>query len=218
MTERSISAGDYFMEVEAHFARRRGTPFVFSARDWALLKAWQAEDVPLAVVIEAIDACFDKHSKAGRRRTISSLAYCRHAVKDLWEERKDLLVGSEGIVPELDPGSRLQVLADELERSGADQPSGLSEVLTGGAASIRSIKPGSAPHIEEALMHLEQELIGQVLAALDDESRQSIDEELDRALKGYGDLESDVLRATREANLRRLLRARLGIPRLTLFA
>jgi len=218
MTERSISAGDYFLEVESHFARRRGTPFVFSAKDWALLKLWEAEDIPLAVVIEAIDCCFDKQSKTGRRRTISSLTYCRHAVKDLWEERKDLLVGSEGRLPELDPVSRLQVLAEELERSGASQSPVLSEVLSRAAASIRSIKPASAPKTEGALMQLEQELIVQVLSALDEESRRSIDEELDRALSGYGELGSEVLRATREANLRRLLRDRLSIPRLTLFA
>lgn len=218
MSDRSVSAGDYFLEVESHFARRRGTPFVFSAKDWALLKQWQSEDIPLAVVIEAIDACFDKSSKTGRRRTISSLTYCKHAVKDLWVERKDLLVGSEASLPELDPGSRLQVLAEELQLAGAGQAAQLSEVLSRAASSILSIRPTSAPHIEAALMQLEQELIVQVLSALDDESRKSIDEELDRALSGYGDLGSDVLSATRDANLRRLLRARLSIPRLTLFA
>lgn len=218
MSERSVSAGDYFLEVESHFALRRGTPFVFSAKDWALLKRWQSEDIPLAVVIEAIDACFDKSSQTGRRRTISSLTYCRHAVKDLWEERKDLLVGSEASLPELDPRGRLQVLAAELQSAGAGQSSNLSEVLSRTASRILLMRPTSAPHIEETLMQLEQELIAEVLSALDDESRKAIDEELDRALSGYGDLGSDVLSATREANLRRLLRARLSIPRLTLFA
>lgn len=218
MSERSLSPGDYFLEVESHFALRRGTPFVFSAKDWALLKRWQSEDIPLAVVIEAIDSCFDKSSKTGRRRTISSLTYCKHAVKDLWEERKDLLVGSEASLPELDPRGRLQMLAAELQSAGASQSAHLSEVLSRAASSILSIRPTSAPHIEHALMQLEQELIAEVLSALDDESRKSIDEELDLALSGYGDLESEVLSATREANLRRLLRARLSIPRLTLFA
>lgn len=218
MSDRSLSAGDYFLEVESHFAQRRGTPFVFSAKDWALLKQWQGEGIPLAVVIEAIDACFDKSSKTGRRRTISSLTYCKHAVKDLWEERKDLLVGSEASLPELDPRGRLEVLAEQLQLSGAGQAAQLSEVLSRAASTILSIRPTSAPQIEEALMHLEQQMIAEVLSALDDESRRSIDEELDRALSGYGDLGFDVLNATREANLRRLLRARLAIPRLTLFA
>lgn len=218
MSDRSVSAGAYFLEVESHFASRRGTPFVFSARDWALLKRWQAEEIPLAVVIEAIDACFDKSSKTGRRRTISSLSYCKHAVKDLWEERKDLLVGSQTSLPEQDPSSRLQALAVELQTSGAGQSAQLSDVLSRAASSILSIRPTSAPHIEESLMQLEQKLIAEVLSALDDESRRSIEQELDRALRGFGDLRPDVLSATREANLRRLLRARFSIPRLTLFA
>lgn len=218
MSDRSVSAGDYFLEVESHFAQRRGTPFVFSAKDWALLKQWQGEGIPLAVVIEAIDSSFDKSSKTGRRRTISSLTYCKHAVKDLWEERKDLLVGSEASLPELDPRGRLEVLAEQLQLSGSGQAAQLSEVLSRAASTILSIRPTSAPQIEEALMHLEQQMIAEVLSALDDESRRSIDEELDRALSGYEDLGSDVLNATREANLRRLLRARLAIPRLTLFA
>lgn len=218
MSDRSVSAGDYFLEVESHFAQRRGTPFVFSAKDWALLKQWQGEGIPLAVVIEAIDSSFDKSSKTGRRRTISSLTYCKHAVKDLWEERKDLLVGSEASLPELDPRGRLEVLAEQLQLSGSGQAAQLSEVLSRAASTILSIRPTSAPQIEEALMHLEQQMIAEVLSALDDDSRRSIDEELDRALSGYEDLGSDVLNATREANLRRLLRARLAIPRLTLFA
>lgn len=218
MSDRSLSAGDYFLEVESHFAQRRGTPFVFSAKDWALLKQWQGEGIPLAVVVEAIDSCFDKSSKTGRRRTISSLTYCKHAVKDLWEERKDLLVGSEASLPELNPRGRLEVLAEQLQLSGAGQAAQLSEVLSRAASTVLSIRPTSAPLIEEALMHLEQQMIAEVLSALDDESRRSIDDELDRALSGYGDLGSDVLNATREANLRRLLRARLAIPRLTLFA
>lgn len=218
MSDRSVSAGEYFLEVESHFASRRGTPFVFSARDWALLKRWQEEEIPLAVVIEAIDVCFDKTSKTGRRRTISSLSYCKHAVKDLWEERKDLLVGSQTSLPEQDPSGRLQALAAELETSGAGQSAQLSDVLSRAASSILSMRPTSAPHIEESLMQLEQKLIAEVLSALDDESRRSIEQELDRALSGFGDLRSDVLSATREANLRRLLRARFSIPRLTLFA
>lgn len=218
MSRHSLSAGEYFLEVESHFALRRGTPFVFSAKDWGLLKQWQSDEIPLAVVIEALDSCFDKTSKTGRRRTISSLSYCKHAVKDLWEERKDLLVGSEASLPELDPRGRLEALAEELGASGAGQSARFSEALDRAASAIRAIKPTSAPHIEEALMHLEQELIAQVLSALDDDSRNDINEELDRALSGYPDLEPEVLRATREANLRRLLRARFMIPRLTLFA
>src|SRR5712671_3603320 len=51
----------YFQEIEAHFALRRGTPFILNAKDWALMKKWYEDGLPLPVVIEAIDAVFEKN-------------------------------------------------------------------------------------------------------------------------------------------------------------
>src|SRR5437764_6983781 len=95
---------------------RRGTPFILSAKDWALMKKWHDEGVPLPVVIEAIDSVFEKNETSGRRKVISSLSYCRHAVKELWAERKDLFVGGEtGTTPETSPVAMLESLAEKLE-------------------------------------------------------------------------------------------------------
>ena len=83
---------DYFLEIEAHFAQRRGTPFILSAKDWALMRKWADESIPLPVVIEAIDGVFEKNETSGRRKIISSLSYCRHAVKEWrWERRAEEL-------------------------------------------------------------------------------------------------------------------------------
>ena len=81
---------DYYNEIEAQFALRRGTPFIVSAKDWALMKSWREGGVPLPVVIEAIDTVFEKNETSGRKKVISSLSYCRHAVKELWDERREL--------------------------------------------------------------------------------------------------------------------------------
>ena len=37
----------YYAAAEAAFIRRRGTPFLLSPRDFALLKEWRALGVPL---------------------------------------------------------------------------------------------------------------------------------------------------------------------------
>src|SRR5436853_5501972 len=92
------AADDYFLEIESHFAMRRGTPFILSAKDWALMKTWAEGGIPLPVVIEAIDTVFEK--AAERKKIVNSLSYCRHAVKELWSERKELQVGASGTVPE----------------------------------------------------------------------------------------------------------------------
>jgi hypothetical protein len=107
---------DYFNEIESHFAMRRGTPFILSAKDWALMKKWHGEGVPLAVVIEAIDTVFEKNETSGRRKVISSLSYCKHAVKEIWEDRKNLYVGAGETTPERAVADALEALAARRSR------------------------------------------------------------------------------------------------------
>ena len=40
----------YYEAAEAAFIRRRGTPFLLSHRDFALLKEWRALGVPIEAV------------------------------------------------------------------------------------------------------------------------------------------------------------------------
>src|SRR5215813_11999711 len=117
---------------------RRGTPFILSAKDWALMKKWHGEGVPLPVVIEAIDSVFEKNETSGRKKVISSLSYCKHAVKELWDERKELSVGEEGTTPEVAPGER----------------------------ALKRMK--SAPKIEARLMELEHEMVESIVEELID--------------------------------------------------
>ena len=191
---------DYFLEIESHFAARRGTPFILSAKDWVLMKKWRDEDVPLAVVIEAIDQVFEKNEASGRRKVINSLSYCRHAVKELWQDRKDLYAGSGDTAPEEKPLELIDALAADLERVSPEF-----------AARVRSLgSEKSVPAIEEKLIDLEHELIVHLLAA-------SSDADAIRAEAAMPGLDEKVRARTEEANLRRLVRERFSLPRLTLF-
>ncbi|HEX6085986.1 MAG TPA: hypothetical protein VF266_15745 [Thermoanaerobaculia bacterium] len=183
---------EYFQEIEAHFAQRRGTPFILNAKDWALMQQWAANGIPLPVVIEAIDAVFDKREAAGKK--VNSLSYCKHAVKEMWDERKALAVGAEGETPEEDPSSRLELLALALESSAAAAYAPRVREL----AALRSL-----PRIEEALMALEEEMI----AAL---ATPSLREEAARMVPGAEQRAID-------AHLRRLVREHHGLPRLSVF-
>ena len=196
---------DYFTEIEAHFATRRGTPFILSTKDWALMKEWREAGVPLPVVIEAIDAVFEKNETSGRRKTINSLSYCRHAVKDLWSERRELQAGAEGGVPEAGTEELLAALAKELEP--------VSPEFAQRIAGLGSEK--SVPRIEERLIELERELIASLLAAASDED--AIRAEVARAIGDRSRLDEKTRARTEEANLRRIVRERFAIPRLTLF-
>jgi hypothetical protein len=199
-------AEDYFLEIEAHFVKRRGTPFVLNAKDWALMKKWHDEQIPLAVVIEAIDTVFDKNEAKGRKM-VSSLGYLRHAVSELWEERRELQIGSESITPEESPEAALERLASALDASA-------EPAVRGYAAAVRGLaKERSVPRVEDRLMEIEDEMIAAVLATA--AAAEELREEASRIDSGRVD-EKTRARAI-EANLRRLVRDRFGIPRLTLF-
>ena len=187
-------SAEYFQEIEAHFAHRRGTVFILNAKDWALMQKWAADGVPLPVVIEAIDSVFDKREAQGKK--VNSLSYCKHAVKEMWDERKALQVGAEGVAPEEDPSLRLDALASALEPTPAAPFAPRVREL----AALRSL-----PKIEEALMALEEELIASLAtAALREEASLMVVAEKNRE------------RAV-EAHLRRLVRDHYGLPRLSVF-
>ena len=191
-----MASDDYYLEIEAHFAFRRATPFILSGKDWALMQRWREEGVPLPIVIEAIDSVFEKNETSGRRKVISSLSYCRHAVKELWDARRDLYVGGSDTTPEVSPETRLEELATRLEEPFASRVRDLA-------------RERSVPRIEEHLMEIEREMI-------DSLTTPSLREEIAATLDA-SKLDPKIRQRTEEANLRRLVRERFSLPRLTLF-
>jgi hypothetical protein len=217
-TDLLSEAGDYFLQIESHFAHRRGTPFVFSAKDWALLKGWRDDGVPVAIVLEAIDSCFDKQEKSGRKRTISSLSYCRHAVVELWSDRKELQAGTSAAVPEIDPARHLGELARTLEESARESDRETETILTEAAAEVRALATGrSVPQIEEALIALEGRFHERLWAQLPDQVRRELTAKIDSELGATGGEAPEHVASARDAALRRALRRRLSIPRLSMF-
>jgi len=190
---------DYFAEIESHFASKRGTPFVVNPKDWALMKEWQEAGVPLPVVIEAIDSVFEK--AAERKKVVNSIHYCKHAVKELWDERRELTVGEGSSTPEASPSEALESLAALLEAIPVAAPF---------ASRVRDLaSEKSVPRIEEKLIELERELIDALVASLPEAERPVI------ALPP--DVDEKTRARTEEANLRRAVRERFDLPRLTLF-
>lgn len=190
-------SGDYFLEIESHFAQRRGTPFVLNAKDWILMKSWSDEGIPLPVVIEAIDSVFDKQE--AKQKKVNGLAYCKHAVKELWQERRELLIGAQENAPEEEVVPRLDALAHALAETAPE--------FSDRVRALASEK--SVPRIEERLMELEQELIDALLPRAEELRAEA------RALTSGADEKTRA--RTEEAHLRRLVRERFGVPRLTLF-
>ena len=219
VAEEKDSADAYFTEIEAHFAHRRGTPFLFSSKDWLLMKSWHDEGVPLAIVLEAIDACFDSREKAGRKRTISSLSYCRHAVADIWAERRDQAVGGAGSVPEADPRGALEAVAAALREAASAAEPCFRPAFDATLEELHEIASAamSVPETEDRLVQAEQRLIAALLDALPAAERDAMTAAVDAELARYTMPSEETRRKTREANLWRRVRRRVALPRLSLF-
>jgi hypothetical protein len=203
-----VNPETYFQEIEAHFALRRGTPFILNAKDWALMKKWYDDGVPLPIVIEAIDTVFERNEASGRKKVISSLSYCRHSIKELWQDRQNLYVGGGDVSPEAGPEALLDALASQLETSDVAAPF---------AARVRALaSEKSVPKIEERLIDLERELVDAFIAA-DPASIDAIRADIAVALGDTSKMDAKTRTRTEEANLRRLVREKFGLPRLTLF-
>src|SRR5262249_43438817 len=203
----ALRVTDYYTEIESHFALRRGTPFVLSAKDWHLMKRWNEEGIPLPVIIEAIDSVFEKNETSGRKKVISSLSYCKHAVKEIWDERRELAVGADSTTPEEAPDAALLALSSELEAIDVARPF---------AARVRALKKlKSVPRIEAKLIEIEHEMIASIVDSLLD--RDVLLAEVARTLGDTSKLDETTRARTEEANLRRSVRERFGLPRLTLF-
>ena len=83
----------YYEAVEAAFIRRRGTPFLLSPSDFALLQEWRALGVPLEAVEAGIDEAFTRREERKAIGRVNSLSYCRDAVLEAWERRAETARG-----------------------------------------------------------------------------------------------------------------------------
>ncbi len=82
----SETEGDrgYYAAAEAAFIARRGTPFLLSPKDFALLKEWRALGIPLEAIEAGIDDAFTKREERGAAGRVNSLSYCRDAILSVW--------------------------------------------------------------------------------------------------------------------------------------
>ncbi len=79
---------NYFSEIEETFIRRRGKNLLLSPLDWSLIESWKEREIPLAIVLRAINNVFDaaEAQPSARKRSIKSLMYCRDEVEAQFAE------------------------------------------------------------------------------------------------------------------------------------
>jgi hypothetical protein len=210
----------YYQAAEAAFIRRRGTPFLLSPRDFALLKQWRALGVPMEAVEQGIDAAFSGREERQARGRVNSLGYCAGAVLEAWERRAETSVGKGGgrSGPEPDIGAALAGLSGSLAELARRRPDLAVPIEAASRSLDRLAKAGkNAEEIETSLARLDKRLAKALSDALPEPERDRLDTEVETALSRANiRMDADTAERTRRALSRRTLREVLDLPRLTL--
>ena len=209
----------YYGAAEAAFIARRGTPFLLSTKDFALLKEWRALGIPIEAVEAGLDDAFTRREERGAIGRVNSLSYCRDAILSAWERRAETSVGRGG--PEGDPpdvAGALAVLSERLDSVARVHPS-LTQPIESALRSLdrlaRSGKP--AGEIEASLARLDRRISNEIADALPEDRRRRLDENVVKLLaKVRVKMDRETEEKTQRALTRRTLREELGLPRLTL--
>jgi hypothetical protein len=233
----------YFSEIEDTFIRRRGKHLMLSPMDWALIESWKERGVPLHVALRSIEHAFDSHEAKQRKRSVKTLLYCQEEVEAQYAEWLESRVGShedpesqtESDTEKKSPFPRDVVVAhlarslDELtklsEHRRASDADELSEALSRAATLLSEIKDdyASAAHpdarkLEDSLTGIERLLDDVIHRVVSDSELGLIETEIDSQLKPYKrHMDKAAFEQTRGNLLRKHLRERFGVPRLSLF-
>lgn len=225
-----MSEESYYAAVEDHFISRRGSPLFITPAEWHLVWKWEQAGIPLHVVKEGIDRVFERPASGRRSR---KLGYCRQTVEAAFRRFREASLGggaasgpSGPSVPSIedpfDPTAHLVEIAGELERAASARPpeDGLGKRAAAAREEVlalsRSASLSGLADIEDRLSELERELVDEAERALADEARHAR-AEAEASLADYRDrMPAKVYAAALESARRRRLRARVGLPALTL--
>ncbi len=209
---------DYYRAVEDQFARLRGTPFLFSPKDFGLLQQWWNESVPLAAVFAGLSEVSERRRERGDG-PVSSLWYCRHAVTRHARRLAEASVGGGRVEDaEVDVAAALGHAVDAV-RSAAErwhEEPDVAGALRALADTVEGIPATASPAVvDETLTRLETSFLEGVLDGLPEALRARVDGEVEAGLTGLT-ASPEVVERTRRALSLRAVRSLLGVPRLEL--
>ena len=211
---------DYYAAVEAAFIRRRGTPFLLSPKDFALVQQWRALGVPLEAVERGIEETFARREERGAAGRVNGLSYCHDAVLVAWERAAETSVGKgTGRDPQpADPGAQFERLAAALEEVSRLRPDLAAPLDAARSSLARLTRAGKPPEQAEAsLARLDRKLASELYEAMPQAARAAIDAEVRRLVeRARLPMDDAAAEKTVRALTRRAVRDALGLPRLTL--
>ena len=178
----------YYQAAEAAFIRRRGTPFLLSPRDFALLKEWRALGVPIEAIEQGIDEAFSRREErsptGAGASTRSPTAAARFWKPGSAGSETSVGRGGPARAAEPDVTRALRVLAERLRQVSATPAGPRAAARIGAASSLERLEksPRSAGETEASLARLDKRLAGALYDALPEPDRRRLDAEVEASL------------------------------------
>jgi hypothetical protein len=216
---------NYFTEIEEHFQRRRGSLLLLSTIDWALIETWREAGIPLAAVLQGIDASFDKYDarkNKARVRRINGLAYCAQEVISAMEAMQDAAVGAGPARPgTAEQGfeqeriaAHLEAAAEQLKTAGHTE---IADRLQALAQDVKRALP-NLEELEQSLTVLEEKLFAIILTAAPESELLALRQQAAAELAPYRSrMPTRQIRQVERQFLHKRLLEKFNLPRLSLF-
>jgi hypothetical protein len=210
--ERDADLEAFVEAVEAALRSRRGKEHLLSPRDFALARGWHEAGLPIATVLVAIDAAFERDAHT------ASLAPCRRRVEELaagtTRARLAARETERASLPEV--GERLDALRERLEelpgRATALPLAELAELSDLVAVASRP----NWDYLRARLRRIDELVAGAAMESLGPQEAAALREEAARAAERLqGKVDETALAAAQDRLLRQRARETLRLPRVS---
>jgi hypothetical protein len=205
--------------------------------DWALMESWKQREIPLHLVLRAIERAFDSFEARPRKRSVKSLLYCQEEVEAQFAEWLESRVGANerSQVEREDDSAKhfsttaiethlgekkemLQHLVKSVDSADLSETLGRAiDRLSELQAELASTTAVDARRLEDSLTGVDR-MLGDALLSNQHEQVKTLAEEIKAQLKPYrSQMDKAAYEQTFNNLLLKRLRERSGIPRLSLF-
>ncbi len=201
----------YFQAVERVFIELRGSPLLLSPADWQIARGWRRQGIPLRLVGGTLREVFERREREGKGADkVLSLRYLRSAVEKAWKRERELMTAAPSEAPAFDLKARLQALASALGENLPDRDLWRRRI---------DELEGSVELVEASLAEIDGEVLAATVESLPEREAEAVEIELAGALEALSRrLPVAEVEASSERLRERLLRRRVGLPVLSLFA
>lgn len=220
---------NYFTEIEEAFVRRRGRNLLLSPLDWALIENWQDRDIPLHIVLRAIESVFDAMDKKNpnRIRSIKSISYCKEEIEAQYAEWIQSRTGGSSVTDDKDDGSGLSIasvsehIGEVVAALRGSTNGDLKEELERACARLEELNAGLTDDfetVEKVLTDIENFIDRALLTKSDKAHLTKLEAETEAQIGSYRtSMGEDAYQKTLGLMMLKRLREDEGIPPLSLF-